>query len=270
MKPTILRYVYEKKKGTPNARNKGIKLAKSKKIAFIDDDCIADKDWIYQAYKSLNFYPIVIGKNYNKINSSLFSHVENIETNLFFNLGIVDKNKTILLDSKNFAVRKETLIKHKLKFDDSFSPYSIFEDVDFGFSFIIKAKKLIFINQKMKVYHYGRTNFISHIKRELNKGRGYFFFTNKYFNYFNKVNLKYKLENHYYKKIFIYLLKKLTSFRYKYIFNQFKMKVKNKKNFKSLICLLILDLILNNIGYLIEELTFKKNLTILKKRNNVK
>jgi glycosyltransferase involved in cell wall biosynthesis len=41
-----LKYVYEAVKGIPKARNAGINEAGGDIIVFIDDDCIADEDWL--------------------------------------------------------------------------------------------------------------------------------------------------------------------------------------------------------------------------------
>jgi glycosyltransferase involved in cell wall biosynthesis len=40
-------YVFEEKRGLANARNSGIKEARGEIIAFIDDDCIVDKNWLF-------------------------------------------------------------------------------------------------------------------------------------------------------------------------------------------------------------------------------
>ena len=41
-----VRYIYEMQKGIPYARNTGIRNAANDIIAFIDDDCVADKNWL--------------------------------------------------------------------------------------------------------------------------------------------------------------------------------------------------------------------------------
>jgi len=41
-----LKYVYEAKRGIPYARNAGIQNAGGDIIAFIDDDCVADENWL--------------------------------------------------------------------------------------------------------------------------------------------------------------------------------------------------------------------------------
>jgi glycosyltransferase involved in cell wall biosynthesis len=41
-----LKYVYAAKRGIPYARNAGIQNARGDIIAFIDDDCLADENWL--------------------------------------------------------------------------------------------------------------------------------------------------------------------------------------------------------------------------------
>lgn len=41
-----IRYIHEAVKGIPNARNAGINAASGDIVAFIDDDCVAEDDWL--------------------------------------------------------------------------------------------------------------------------------------------------------------------------------------------------------------------------------
>jgi len=41
-----IKYVYEVQSGIPYARNAGIRNATKDIIAFIDDDCVADRNWL--------------------------------------------------------------------------------------------------------------------------------------------------------------------------------------------------------------------------------
>ena len=41
-----IKYVYEAQSGIPYARNAGIRNATKDIIAFIDDDCVADRNWL--------------------------------------------------------------------------------------------------------------------------------------------------------------------------------------------------------------------------------
>ncbi len=41
-----VKYVYEAVRGIPRARNAGVRNATGDIIAFMDDDCVADQDWL--------------------------------------------------------------------------------------------------------------------------------------------------------------------------------------------------------------------------------
>lgn len=41
-----IKYVYEAERGIPYARNAGIRNTTGDIVAFIDDDCVADEDWL--------------------------------------------------------------------------------------------------------------------------------------------------------------------------------------------------------------------------------
>jgi len=249
-----INYLYEKKGGTPFARNKGIKQAENNFLAFIDDDCIAEKNWVKEAFYSLKKYPIVLGKNFYRKKDSIFSIVENIETEAFFDMGKINNKQTIFLDSKNFAVKKEILLKHNIFFDYSFSPYSIFEDIDFGFSFILKSNQFIYFNRKMKVLHQGRNNFKDHIMREIKKSKGYALLLYKYF---NKRGVLF--EKNQYQKIWLPLLINHLFLKSKYKKRETKLikKIKVPKLKKLIIIfILIFDHILFKIFFFLKTIDF--------------
>ena len=56
-----IKYVMERTQGTSTARNTGIKSASGDIIAFIDDDCLADREWL--RYLELPFLRVGGGKN---------------------------------------------------------------------------------------------------------------------------------------------------------------------------------------------------------------
>lgn len=55
-----IRYFFEPKLGLSNARNRAIKEAHGKYIAYIDDDGIAYPDWIYQIIEFTKRYPHIL------------------------------------------------------------------------------------------------------------------------------------------------------------------------------------------------------------------
>ena len=136
-KKNKIKYFKSEKPGAAFNRNKGMDLAKGKRILFIDSDCKADKFWIKEMELSLNSADIVEGRiDYDSNKTPLFDRVvENKSTSFRFltaNLGITRK------------VGKEC------KFDERFIVFR--EDTDFGLMALEKGFKHFFC-EKAKVFH---------------------------------------------------------------------------------------------------------------------
>lgn len=170
-----IKYIREARRGVAYARNAGIKAAKNDLIAFIDDDCIADKDWIEKIMDSAKKYTGVLiqGMNYNGLPNNIFSCIEHFTTQSFFFSGLFKDSQGIyyskFLDTKNCLIKK-SLVPRFSYFDKQFF---MLEDVDFSLTMARKGIKTI-LNKDIRVLHFGRSNLFSHILREFNKGRNYY------------------------------------------------------------------------------------------------
>ena len=167
-----IRYVPERKKGPANARNQGIKHAKGSILAFIDDDCLADKNWlkeIYISFKRNADVKALLGKNLNGSPDNLFAAVEEYLTERFFyryQYKTLKKDFSLVIDSKNCAIAKSVFLRRKIEFDSNFK---LLEDVDLGFQLQQKKVDIVF-NKKAQVSHYGKTNPFDSLKRFFNIG----------------------------------------------------------------------------------------------------
>ncbi len=56
-----IKYLFESKQGKSHALNQGISKSTGDTIAFIDDDCLAHKDWLWSLTKIFHSDPQVIG-----------------------------------------------------------------------------------------------------------------------------------------------------------------------------------------------------------------
>ncbi len=169
--PDNVRYVYEKKRGAGYARNRGIKEAANETLCFIDDDCVASKDWLKElsGFYVKNKSSIVMGENGNGLTDNLFNCVEYYDEQLLFKGDMSSLGKKTIsfwLDSKNFIISKETIEKNKLYFDK----FSIIHDLDFALQ--AHSNKIeIYYCSKAKVTHFGERNLINHFVRESTIGR---------------------------------------------------------------------------------------------------
>lgn len=166
-----VRYIYEKKSGPGFARNRGIKEAKNDILAFIDDDCLADKNWLknLKSFFIKNKNSIVIGENKNGLKNNLFSCVEYFDEQIFFKKDFYLVGNQIVsfwLDSKNFIISKKLIKKKKLFFRNL---KIMAEDLDFSLQANSKKINILYC-QKAKVYHFARKDILAHFRREAGKG----------------------------------------------------------------------------------------------------
>lgn len=182
----LLRYLAEKKKGATYARNLAIRSAKGKVLAFLDDDCVAAKNWIENITDFFRNNPksqVVTGLNRNAISDSFVSEVEYFMSYNFFNSYRYfqrGKEYSWTIDTKNFAVKKDFVLKNNLFFDNVYADYPAYEDVDFGFR-IAQIKVKINYSHRIKVFHHGKTNFFEFIKRWYNIGKRLYVFNTNWF-----------------------------------------------------------------------------------------
>lgn len=127
-----LRYFKQPNKGPAAARNLGIKKGVGEIIAFIDDDCIADKEWlscIVKCFSEIDKLGGVEGKVVSPEGKTPFTHqVENLKGGSYL--------------TANIAYKKECLFEVGL-FDESLH-YPAGEDWDLSFRILIAGFKIKF------------------------------------------------------------------------------------------------------------------------------
>lgn len=134
-------WIFVNDKSISKKRNEGIKISKGKIIAFIDDDCIADSEWIKN------------GKNFLINNPEVVAVVgiTKIEETKIYGAQLKDYKR---LESKSFRtnnlfIRKEVL-KKVGSFDERFTKQR--EDMDLFFNLLTKGYKIDF-SDEIKVVH---------------------------------------------------------------------------------------------------------------------
>jgi glycosyltransferase involved in cell wall biosynthesis len=156
-----IKFIIEKRLGLARARNKGAEVASGSIIAYTDDDCIVDKQWLMQLVCGFKSFKSVVGVG--GVVCPLISEIIPDKILVKPALGLVDDGEKIKLTpcliGANFAFRKEIFetrrfdvnlgrsnatTRHKLLLSG--------EDVDFCQTLIAAGHQLLY-TPYAKVYH---------------------------------------------------------------------------------------------------------------------
>jgi len=156
-------YLLQKKPGAAATRNKGIKKAKGKIIAFIDSDRFAQENWLLEASKELkkNNIDLVAGK---------ILPIQNISISRKVTMDMA-MNQEFFVE-KGYAATCNLFVKR-----DCFSRIGLFdeklwltcEDAEWGLRAKEAGCKLEY-SDKIVVYYNSR-NFLAQMKKEFRRGR---------------------------------------------------------------------------------------------------
>ncbi len=189
-----LRIVKEPKIGYTFARNRGIKEAKTRWIAFIDDDCIADHMWLENiaGFLSKNGDEIqaVVGQTETYYKNNVYAAAINLIQN-FWKSNRISKNCVYdleILDTKNLVVNKEFLIQKKVFFDPHLAHYrnGSSEDCDLGMQIEKEGGGAGFC-QSAIAYHKDPTSFSDYWTKLVNSSVAHKGYEDKWYAY-RKVN----------------------------------------------------------------------------------
>ena len=165
-------YFIEKRKGAAYARNTGIRHATGSILAFTDDDCRVSYTWVEEIMNYFNENPsaqVLVGDEINGIPNNPFCAFEYKMTKGFFasnRFTHLGKIKSLIIDSKNCAMKKSIFTRKTIRFDNRFG---MLEDIDLGLQ--IQAKNIpIYFNRKISVHHHGAIGLLDFLKKSFYRG----------------------------------------------------------------------------------------------------
>lgn len=177
-----IRYVLEKRVGIPYARNSAVQKASGDILAFIDDDCVADRHWVrnIKRQKLINEY-VIQGKTLNANPESLVASLVHYcseagirgaqsKAVLAHNYAGGYPVLTDYADTKNLIIKKSFLNSFKIPFDPQFAQYNVGEDVDLAIKFTSNKIYTIYV-PNIKVKHHYKDTLLAFIKRAILVGR---------------------------------------------------------------------------------------------------
>lgn len=160
-----IQYHKQLNQGPATARNKGVSMAKGEFIAFIDDDCMPQKEWLQEHLNMSQEGVIVGGKTINSYRNNLLSESSQVLIDFLY---LFFKNSNLnFYTSNNFSMDKKTFLEVG-GFDESF-PTSAGEDRELCVRWLHLGYELAF-NEKAVIEHYHFLNFKNYCKLHFKYG----------------------------------------------------------------------------------------------------
>lgn len=172
-----LRYHTQKQSGSAAARNRGVEMAQGEIVAFTDEDCLPEPDWLMalaESFTTIQPPPVAVG-----------GHIENVVDGHWLRLFFAMQQrhyenkaaKPTYLDSANAAFKRSLFVEMG-GFDETF-PHPAVEDVDLGYRFRAAGHQF-YINPQAFVWHLSTTSLRRLTMRALQTGYGYAFLIVQY------------------------------------------------------------------------------------------
>lgn len=178
-------YYYERRSGFPIARNIVLALSKNPWVVFMDDDCIADSEWLRSIKQVIQKTPtaaVIAGKTLPYYKDNVVSQAAAF--NEFFWKSIGRYKDTIVnyetIDNKNTALNLSFIQKHHVIYDESLhADNGSSEDCDLGKQIQAARGSAIYADSAI-VYHKNKTSLYAYTKRLLARKKGYLSFQRKW------------------------------------------------------------------------------------------
>ena len=158
-----IHYLYQPQKGYSIARNTGINYAGGDIIAFTDDDCIVDQNWvanILHAHNKFTHAAGIGGKINSPKNANCIMRLAEWRNSISFD-NFIKKNDFYNIYNINCSYKKEYLDKVG-QFDEAIIKEG--EDTDLNWRLCQKGYKVMYLPE-IQVIHFQRSTFKSFMKQ---------------------------------------------------------------------------------------------------------
>lgn len=164
-----LRWLRQSNKGPATARNVGAKAAIGKFVAFIDDDCLPDSEWLVYMVQALSSQPTMLvgGKTINGLSKNAYSEASQLLVS--FLIDYFEKKDGRFFTSNNFGLSRQ-LFSQMGGFNETM-PLAAGEDREFCYRWLQAGLPMSY-EPKAIVYHFHGLNGRSYWRQHFTYGRG--------------------------------------------------------------------------------------------------
>lgn len=216
-----IKYLNLTHSSVPACRNQALKLVKTPYLAFIDDDCVANENWLIEGLHTIKKEKVhfVLGKTELDNPQNLFALAQHARDSYWKNYNHQ------LFDTKNVIVDAKYFKKDNLSFDEKCQS-DHYDSADFDFDFLAKKKNLkkTYCSQ-MIVFHKETDQFSRFTKRAYHRGK-----LAKYLN--DKWQLNHQLVDLRNRHLVLFILRSFKNFNYDY--NKYKTYMYSQATLKKI------------------------------------
>ncbi len=161
--------------GPATARNTGANAAKGQYLAFTDDDCTPEPNWLLALENGFLETPNALlgGKTINALPDNLYSTASQLLIDYIYEYYNIDSGQAQFFASNNFAVSRE-LFNQVGQFDITF-PLAAGEDREFCDRWLFSGYFLYYVPQAI-IYHSHHLSLSRFWRQHFNYGCGAFYF----------------------------------------------------------------------------------------------
>ncbi len=161
--------------GPAAARNAGASEARGELLAFTDDDCQPEPDWLMGLVREASLGPprAVGGWTVNALDASAFSEASQLLVDYLYSYFNVDPSRATFLTSNNMLVPRAEF-ERLGGFDETF-PLAAAEDRDFCARWVSEGHEMV-LTREARIHHFHGLDPWRFLRQHFNYGRGAFQF----------------------------------------------------------------------------------------------
>jgi GT2 family glycosyltransferase len=169
-----VRLIRQRNSGPAAARNAGAAAARGQLLAFTDDDCVPERDWLTHLIRAHEKYPngLIGGTTFNALSSNMLSEASQQLVSYLYAYNDATSGQPAFFTSNNMALARDAFLAGP--FDTSFR-LAAGEDREFCDRWLANGRTMHFVPEAV-IRHYHELSSRGYWRQHFNYGRGAFHF----------------------------------------------------------------------------------------------